>query len=146
MNGQQESAEVPQKNNEDALVRQETTTVVFSGPFPPPQMLEAYERILPGAAERIFRMGEEQSQHRRELESQVIKSDIRNSRIGLIFGLLIGIVALAASVLIAYFGYPVSGGLVGVGAIAALVGVFVYGSQRRTQERKERRLAAEEEG
>ena len=32
--------------------------VSFSGPLPPPEIIEKYESILPGAADRIIRLAE----------------------------------------------------------------------------------------
>lgn len=109
----------------------------FSGPLPPPAVLEKYNQILPGAAERILQMTEEQSRHRRSLESQVIASDIRRADRGLQFGLVIGISGLTAAVVIGIVGQPWAGGLLGIGTIASLVGTFVYGSQQRRKERED---------
>jgi len=60
----------------------------FSGPLPPPEILRKFDEVVPGAAERIIKMAEDQSIHRKELE--------KNS----------------------------------------LVGVFMYGSKTRSEERK----------
>lgn len=133
---EQEPQQIQPNNNR--IVR-ERTTVMFSGPLPSPEIIESYERILPGAAERIFKMAEEQSRHRREIESGVIRSDIRNSHLGLIFGFIIGLAFLSSSVLMVYFGQAVVGSVLGLGTIIGLVGVFVYGSQLRRKEREWRR-------
>ena len=130
------SKQIQQKNNVLSVTHEETVT--FSGPLPPPHIVERYERVLPGAAERIFKMAEDQSRHRRDLETLVIHSDIRNSKLGLVFGLIIGLAALIAAVIMVYFGNVTGGSLLGVGTITALVGVFVYGSQGRKKERKEK--------
>jgi len=37
----------------------------FSGPVPHPQILQGYDQIIPGAAERILRMAEEDAEHQR---------------------------------------------------------------------------------
>ena len=50
----------------------------FQGPIPPPSVLEAYEKILPGAAERILKMAENQSTHRQEIEKIVVRSGARD--------------------------------------------------------------------
>ena len=42
----------------------------FSGPLPPPQVLASYDQILPGCAERIIKMAEEQGLHRRAIETE----------------------------------------------------------------------------
>lgn len=38
-------------------------------------MLKQYDEVLPGAAERILKMAEEQSTHRKQLERKVIDGD-----------------------------------------------------------------------
>lgn len=62
----------------------------FSGPLPHPEILKKYDEIVTGAAERIIKQAEVQTNHRIQLETKVIDSDIRNSRLGLIFGFIVG--------------------------------------------------------
>ena len=52
----------------------------FSGPLPHPDMLRKFDDVVPGAAERIIKMAEDQSNHRKDLERKVIESDIARSR------------------------------------------------------------------
>lgn len=42
----------------------------FSGPIPPPEMLAQYNAVLPNGADRIVKMAEDQSAHRRRVESR----------------------------------------------------------------------------
>lgn len=129
---------MPDKSKENHLVAQ-TVSTSFSGPLPPPVVLQQYNQIIPGAAERILKMAESQSEHRRQLEQKVIASDIRNSRLGLLFGFVITMTAIVTGTfLILKTGNPVAGGLLSVGSIATLAGVFIYGSRQRTQERLQR--------
>lgn len=109
----------------------------FSGPLPPPEKLAQYEQILPGAAERIMQMAERQSEHRRSLESRVVNSDIWNSRIGLIFGFVIGVIGVGGGIWLMGQGMTYEGGIISGGTIASLVGTFVYGSRQRRKERIE---------
>ncbi|MFQ7172706.1 MAG: DUF2335 domain-containing protein [Thomasclavelia ramosa] len=51
---------------------QEITSVSYSGPIPHPSDFEQYERVLPGAADRILTMAENQSAHRQTLEKAAI--------------------------------------------------------------------------
>ena len=46
-----------------------------SGPIPDPERLAGYERVLPGAAERIFKSFEEENQHRRSLEKRIVHAE-----------------------------------------------------------------------
>lgn len=118
------------------LLRQSSS---FSGPLPPPEILRGFEDIVPGAAERIIKMAEEQSNHRRELERKVITSDISRSKWGQILGFVIAVVGLGVSAVVAVWGSAVAGGVIGVGTLASLVGVFMYGSRVRSKEREEKR-------
>lgn len=65
-------------NEENRVVVHQSTS--FSGPLPPPEILRRFDEVVPGAAERIIKMAEEQSGHRRELEKKVIESDVSRSR------------------------------------------------------------------
>jgi uncharacterized membrane protein len=110
----------------------------FAGPLPPPVVLEKYNQIVPGAADRIIAMAENQSQHRRELESTVIGSEIANSRLGLHYGLIIGLTAIIGGVICIMAGHETGGSIIGGAGLSGLVGVFVYGSRQRRKEREKR--------
>ena len=47
----------------------------YSGPLPSPEALEKYNQVLPGAAERILAMAENQGKHRQDIERKVIESN-----------------------------------------------------------------------
>jgi uncharacterized membrane protein len=106
--------------------------------LPPPAVLAQYNEIVPGAAERILAMAEGQAQHRQQLEKSVIESDIKNSRLGLHYGLLIGLVAVIGGSVCIVSGYEVGGSIVGGTGLTGLVGVFVYGSRQKQKEREAR--------
>ena len=111
----------------------------FSGPLPPPEILKKFDEVVPGAAERIIKMAEEQSTHRKDLEKKVIESDIARSKWGQVLGFAIAIAGLATSTLIAIYGSAIAGGIIGVGTLASLVGVFMYGATTRSKEREEKK-------
>ena len=110
----------------------------FSGPLPHPEILKKFDEVVPGAAERIIKMAEEQSSHRKELEKRVIDSDISRSKWGQILGFTIAIVGLIVAAFVAIYGNAIAGGIIGVGTLASLVGVFMYGSTTRSKEREEK--------
>ncbi len=109
-----------------------------SGPLPPPEILQHYDVALPGAAERILVMAEDQSKHRQELENKAINSDVLNSRIGLLCGFIIGMTTIICGTVLGIKGHAGYGTFLGGMGLTGLVGVFVYGSQTRRQERKDR--------
>lgn len=124
-----------QRNNNGVVVQQHSMQS-FSGPLPHPDVLRKFEEVVPGAAERIIKMAEEQSAHRKDLEQKVISSDIARSKWGQILGFVIAISGLIVSAVISIYGNAIAGGIIGVGTLASLVGVFMYGSTTRSKERE----------
>lgn len=121
------------KNNQ--IVHREA---YYCGPLPLPEMLEKYEAILPGAADRIIRMAENQLEHRTQIEKIAIKTRSRDSLLGILSGFLIGVCSLLVSSFIIIKGYALAGGLMGTTGIAGLVGVFIYGTRENRAEREKK--------
>jgi uncharacterized membrane protein len=128
-------------HNSPAVIHHEQRTT-YSGPIPHPDDLQKYEVVCPGAAERILRMAEQQSEHRRSIETIVIQSNVQNSRLGLLFGVTMGLASLVIAGFCTYIGYPNVGGIIGGTGMTALVSVFVIGSKNQKDERlqKERMM------
>lgn len=112
---------------------------IFSGPLPHPDILKKFDEVVPGAAERIIKMAEEQSTHCKDLERKVIDSDVARSRWGQFLGFVIAITGLVAATFISIYGSAFAGGLLGIGTLASLVGVFMYGATTRSKERIEKK-------
>lgn len=112
--------------------------MAFSGPIPPPEVLRNYDQILPGAAERIMAMAEKQSTHRHKLEENYLATEARNSLLGIIFALLLGITGLSASGICIYVGQGWPGTALGGVTLVSLVGTFIYGTQQRRIEREQK--------
>jgi len=108
----------------------------YSYPFPPPDLLERYDSIIPNGAERIIQLVERQSAHRQDLESRVIGNDILLSRAGLISATVITLGALVVAGILAVNGGSFEGLAAAIGSIAILAGVFYYGTKSRRQERE----------
>lgn len=75
-----------------------TMSASFSGPLPPPSVLEGYEKTLPGAADRIITMAETQLAHRHDMECTVIKSNVKNERTGMLL-------AFSLTMALMFFGF-----------------------------------------
>jgi uncharacterized membrane protein len=114
-----------------AIIRQE-----FSGPLPPPAILEKYNEIIENGAERIMVMAEEQSKHRKELEKKALDTDSRNSLLGVIFAFILGVTTITIGGLVILKGQPWPGTIIGSGGLVALVYAFIYGTRARTKERE----------
>jgi len=106
-------------------------TKTWSGPIPPPQTLEGYEMLVPGAADRILKLAETQTAHRIDMESTVIRGDSKRSYLGLIAGFALSTMVIAGGIYLIAIGHDWAGvGLVGLN-LTGLAAVFVYGSRIR---------------
>jgi uncharacterized membrane protein len=110
----------------------------FQGPIPPPAVLEAYEALVPGGANRILKMAENQAAHRQEIEKIVVRSGSRDSLWGIVVSAIIALCAFGWS------GYALSIGQTAeavngiVVTILGFVSAFVYGKRSTRLERQDR--------
>jgi uncharacterized membrane protein len=121
------------KSNNPELIASKISAS-FSGPLPPPAILEQYDKINPGLADRIVRMAETEADHRRQIEKRALDADIQiagkeytERRIGQFLGFGIGVAALFIGAYVATHGQPLAGGFIGTGGVVGLVTAFIYG-------------------
>lgn len=98
----------------------------YSGPIPSASELKKYEDILPGAADRILTMAENQSKHRQKMEMKMLEANIKAERAGQIFGFIIFFSALAVGATLMILGQNAVGLITALGSLAAIIGLFVY--------------------
>lgn len=110
---------------------------VHMGPIPSPEVLAEYNEIDPTFANRILVMAENQAKHRQELEKRIVKSGTRDSLLGIIFGFLIGVLALIVSLILGLNERTIESALLGVGGLGGLVSVFIYGTRSKSKENEE---------
>jgi uncharacterized membrane protein len=103
-----------------------------SGPLPLPEILQGYENIAPGFADRIITMAEKQAQHRQDIEKIAYKSEARNSLLGIVVA---GAVVTLISAVGFLSGSALGGSLLGGTGLVGLAGAFIYGT--RTQQRNQ---------
>lgn len=116
-----------------------------SGPLPAPEELAAYNNVVVDGAERIFQQFEEQSEHRRELESRVIRSDIARSWAGLVAGLVLDLLLIGMTWDLVRTGHEYGGKLIGVTLLVnvGIIGVSYKAQRERRARRDDRREALE---
>ncbi len=127
-----------QSVNSNSVTRTATFAEYSSGPIPDPERLAKYNEVLPGAADRILSMAENQSAHRQVLEKKIIHSDSFRATFGVICGLIITLVALACGTYLIINGHDWAGATIIITNLAVLVGVFIYGTQLRRNERQKK--------
>jgi len=117
----------------------------FSGPIPPPALLDGYNKIIPNGADRILAMAEQQQLHRQFMEKSVVEGDIRRSDRGLILGFIVTIMFGAGGIYLVATGHDLNGLAVIFVPLAGLVGTFIYSQNSRRRERKEKSRALSEQ-
>lgn len=81
----------------------------FEGPLPHPKALQAYDQIIPGAAERILRMAEAEAEHRQEMEKRIVREYYSAQRIGTHWGAIVCLAALGSGTFLLYVDKPLTG-------------------------------------
>ncbi len=128
----------PARSNPSNPPARVATYTEISGPIPAPQILQQYNNIVPGAAERIIRMAEKQSDHRMGLENKVVNSNLVKSYLGMIAGTSIAIFGLYIAKEIAINGNPATAGIVAALDLGGLVWVAVNNTKAQRKEREKR--------
>lgn len=99
----------------------------FSGPIAHPRHLREYEDILPGAAERIIAMAENEQSHNRSMETKIIDAQVSDQKRGMRYGLT----ALALDLVLATYagmgGNNILAGLLLGAGVLGVVGSFIKG-------------------
>ena len=100
----------------------------FSGPLPPPDMFRQYDQVLPGSADRILSLAENEQSIRKQESIRILKNDATR-----IWGsILVSLALILAGVACAYLGEPILGGVFGLSGIFSglIKGVIRITSQR----------------
>ena len=149
-----------------------STTISWRGPLPPPAVLRQYDDVLPGSAERIMRMMEEQASHRFQAENrriqieeqrvqveadrvqverdrvQIEKGSVeagsKRAYLGLASGFIVSLIMIAIGAYAIIWGSNpwVGVGVIGTG-VAGLAGVFVHGTNSRRRDRERKAADAD---
>ncbi len=119
------------KENNLTMVRQQ-----YFGPLPPPAVLESFEHIYPGSAKIIVDNFVKQAEHRRSLESIVIRAGSRDSLLGVIFAFIMGMTLIIGAVICILNDKEVVGLSLGGLGLTSLVGSFIYGTNQNRKERE----------
>lgn len=75
-----------------------------SNPLPHPEILEGYDYVIEGSAERILTMFEREQMHRHEWEARALKIHSLSTILGQILGFFIAVAVFAAAIVIGLYG------------------------------------------
>ena len=114
-----------------------------SGPLPDPAVLDQYDRILPGLADRIVSMAETQSKHRQGIELALVSGNQRNEVIGMLVGGILALAFMATAAFLIATGESLWGIILLAGEIIGLATVYRGVRNRRRDELLQRRAERE---
>jgi len=124
-----------------AKPQQMLVQTAFAGPLPPASELARYEQVLPGAAERILRMAEQERTDRQALqrEQQAVASEVTRMEVrararlaitGQMLGFIGMVLALAFGTAAMWQGHTVLAGTVVTTTLLAILSAFVAARER----------------
>lgn len=127
--------------------QQQSLTAVkteFSGPLPHPNLLQQYEEICPGFAERIVGSWEKETSHRHDLEKMVVDAEIEGQRNipkeikrGQWLAFTLSLLFLLVGGFLAYHGKEASGSIIGgAGFIGTITSFLTTAFQSRNNNSK----------
>jgi len=107
----------------------EKSTVIserYSGPLPPPKVLEYYNQIAPGAADRIISMAEKEQDHRHKIDDISNQGFKQYMSKGQWFSFILGLVNSIGGMILIYTGTVGIGASIFFFSLAILVGTAIW--------------------
>ena len=128
-------------NNKHQIIEQR---IEYSGLIPPPNMMEQYERICPGAADRIIKMAENQLAHTQQLESKehdsivgcrdkALHSEIKLNAFGQILGFIIIALCIIGGFVLVLNDKAVGGYTTIITSVLAVIGSILYRNKKNNK-------------
>lgn len=92
-----QSSLAQQSAPKQSIAQQTVVAQSWSGPLPPPAVLQNFNNVAPGSAQIIINMAQQQQAHRINMESKIVN----DQRIGLIAGSATAVIALCGAIYVA---------------------------------------------
>ena len=122
-----------QKNQQQAVNLRAEKHQFYSGPIPHPELFSQYEEIVPGSANRILLMAENEAKNRQENETLITKNIVKTTNKGILFAFLSVIIMSSLVAYALYLGKETAASTIAVGSIAAVAGVFMFFRRSNTK-------------
>jgi len=107
----------------------------FSGPIPPPQLLNKYDEETRRV---IVTMAKKQSSHRQSIEAAVIASNIKNERTGMFIAAALTVSLMASGLYLVAIGKDVAGYLSIFGPGLFHAGNYIYNRSKENENAEEK--------
>ena len=119
--------------NVSLTVEQQVSHQQYSGPIPPPSMLNDYDKVKNGFAERIVSMAENEQKHRHSLEFTAIDGAITKDRRSQNYALICVLFISTLCGTLIYNGHDGAGAFLGGTTLVGLAALFITGRRDVTK-------------
>ena len=92
-----------------------------NNPLPHPEILEGYDYVIEGSAERILHMFENEQKHRHDWESRALRVHGESTILGQVLGFFIAVAVFGAAVVIGLYGDTNTAAFIWVFGLAIIV-------------------------
>ena len=116
----------------------------YSGPLAHPRIVAGYEQFLPGSADRILLMAEEQLRHRLQQEDRGQLAAIERDKRAMNRGFVLAFVLMLLSAFAIYMDADLVGLALVVTSVVSLAGIFIYSHRSTQQELREKRAVLQQ--
>lgn len=121
------ATEISSSSPTTAASNDRNVSISYADLIPPASILMEYEELLPGSAERLIRMAEQEQMHRHRLETESIEQDAKASRVGQTVTILVIACSVAAGIYLSLQNAEFAGAVIGgLGVLAPLITYFAY--------------------
>lgn len=114
------------KSKESLRITQE-----YHGPIPHPNIIKQFEEILPGSADRIFKMAENEQNNRHELNDKIIKHKNFIESLGLIFGFVLAAMIIGGGIYLLLNDKSAKGFSLIIGGVFAIITPFIITNKNK---------------
>ena len=97
------------------------------GPIPPPETMQKYDQILPGAAERIIAMAEKEQTYRHGIITKDIDLETKTRLRGLNYAFILAILSLLITAFLLFTGKYISGSVIAGATLVLIITAFING-------------------
>jgi len=94
----------------------------WSGPIPSPDQLARFDAVIPGSAERILKMAEQEGEHARDIQRRAVRATIRLEHLGQGCAFVFATGAVISAYRLAMTGHDVVAGIL-IGTTLATISV-----------------------
>jgi uncharacterized membrane protein len=128
--------DLPKDKKDRLMMEISKVSVTYQGPLPPSHELARYGEIIPGGADRLMKLVEDQTAHRMQMENKIVDGQHALASRGQLFGLAIGIFGLGVAAFLGYIGESWLGGVIGGTTVTALAVAFITGRRSQAHEQQ----------